>query len=1181
MGATNRGARVVTWLMWSVLCGVTVLGVGCDPEPAPTSGKEVVWMVEALVPPDSATHIESAPVLSITFSDPLSLTDAASFRLNPQAPGKLELDEQGKTLRYTLDGTLARSTTYRATLVSGSVARLSDGATYDEDVSWSFTTSEYASDALRGSYQSEDGSKKVTAEITETLGDVRTYEMTTTAALRDNDPGDGRVTVTEQAGQPVVRSGDVMFDALFSLSIQEARENSVSSISDGAFNNGQGVPCECFETGAKWNYVWTRDTAYAVDLGLAMLDPERARASLEFKLSAKKGQGPETAQIVQDTGSGGSWPVSSDRVVWSVGAEALLHQLAGAEREGFAMRAFIAMQNTAEQDRTTIFDANDGLYRGEQSFLDWREQSYPSWTAQDTVHLAMSKTLSTNVGHLRMLDLLERLATELGDASLAMRYGAWAEALRTSIDAEFWIEESGLYSSIKLNDLAPQALRKYDLLGESLAVLSDVATPERAQRVVASYPHVPMGPAVLWPQQPQIPIYHNRGIWPFVTAYGLMAAQQTGNAEVFALDLNSLIRGAAFNLSNMENFEFTTQEPYYDDGAYSGPVVNSRRQLWSVAGYFGAIVRGVFGVNMSWDGVAISPFVTSAMHAEFFEGESRISLQGLDWRGHRIDVHVTLPSEVASSPGAYEIMALRKDGEQVDVGRRWQDSELAEVTTFEVELAGQVIANDARVTLVDEFEDYTRLWAPREPEAPEVTLVNGFLHVEVRSAPGGEQGAVYDVMRDGVRVATGVDPGTWRDEQSADHASTTHCYSIEARFTSSGHASHPSRPICYWGEQGERRIKTFGVENMASGGGGQWSMMHDRAHYQDWGDADHELVLQAWRPERSGEHLFQLVYGNGSGGFNTGITASTKFMVFEDAWSGEELGRKMVVMPQLSEWSRWGESSFVSMAVQADRVYRIRIEDGINMSYFAHFVPYTGGSGGGDQTFNRANIAQLKVLPLAGVVFGGDVAVRFDGNDDLGKLSDAQQVDPGAPLEPWSRWGLDWDERYLYITLVSPAFRSDFKAAMIYIEGVSTQQPTPLSSSQGISYSDQIPQLPFDATTMITWRRAGAGVGDQEPWSGVYSRQDDSWQRVWGMTPNEHVWVSMDEHTMSMRVPRALLGPERVLRLVGHVVNEVVDEEWKELLPAAHTPWMGEGGAFIELDLDGLHGRDNWVIKSD
>jgi hypothetical protein len=35
-----------------------------------------------------------------------------------------------------------------------------------------------------------------------------------------------------------------------------------------------------------------------------------------------------------------------------------------------------------------VFDSGTGLYHGETSFLDWREQSYPGWMATDTAHTA-------------------------------------------------------------------------------------------------------------------------------------------------------------------------------------------------------------------------------------------------------------------------------------------------------------------------------------------------------------------------------------------------------------------------------------------------------------------------------------------------------------------------------------------------------------------------------------------------------------------------------------------------------------------------------------------------------------------------------------------------------------------------------------------------------------------------
>ncbi|UUZ52876.1 hypothetical protein LP419_27435 [Massilia sp. H-1] len=114
------------------------------------------------------------------------------------------------------------------------------------------------------------------------------------------------------------------------------KQNAVARISDGNYNGGAAVDCACFETGEKWHYVWTRDLSYAADLGLALLDPQRVRNSLDFKLSGwRSGVRPQQQaagsadglQIIQDTGSGGSWPVSTDRVTWAFGAERVLATL--------------------------------------------------------------------------------------------------------------------------------------------------------------------------------------------------------------------------------------------------------------------------------------------------------------------------------------------------------------------------------------------------------------------------------------------------------------------------------------------------------------------------------------------------------------------------------------------------------------------------------------------------------------------------------------------------------------------------------------------------------------------------------------------------------------------------------------------------------------------------------------
>ncbi|WP_191850803.1 glucosidase family protein [Stenotrophomonas sp. SXG-1] len=413
------------------------------------------------------------------------------------------------------------------------------------------------------------------------------------------------------------QTGSVMFDALFALAQQEMDQDRVDAIRDPAFDEGRPVPCECFQTGARWPYVWTRDVSFAADLALARLDPQRTRQSLQFKLSAARDGHTPGLFVAQDTGSGGSWPISSDRVVWFLAARHLLDDPA------FADQVWQALQGTLAQDRAMVFDAQVGLYRGETSFLDWREQTYPDWTREDVRFIGDSYALSTNVLHYQALRLAERLAGKRGDAR-ADEYKAWADALAQQVDARFWREDMGQYMSYIGEAAHPVPYAKVDLLGLSLGILADVLPTGRARRALAAYPIGPAGSPVVWPQEGQQPIYHNRAIWPFVSAYSLRAARQLDDVPRIAAEIRSLMRGAALAGSNMENYELVSQAVHVDEGALSGPVVNSERQLWSVAGYLAMVTEGVFGVQ---DDGRVQPKLPAVLVPELFGTHPRITLE--------------------------------------------------------------------------------------------------------------------------------------------------------------------------------------------------------------------------------------------------------------------------------------------------------------------------------------------------------------------------------------------------------------------------------------------------------------------------------------------------------------------------------------------------------------------------
>ncbi|HEU5059448.1 MAG TPA: hypothetical protein VFU21_23100, partial [Kofleriaceae bacterium] len=624
---------------------------------------------------------------------------------------------------------------------------------------------------------------------------ARTFSLATTAQLVEASPDSPR-RFAERADRPAVRSGNDLFDALYALAQVEAGEASVGVIRDGSFDRGAPLACPaggCYETGKLWTYVWTRDTAYSMDLGLAALDPVRARNSLEFKLSERRGGGD--LQIVQDTGSGGSWPISTDRVAWALGAERLLELLGGREREAFAARALDAIGNSVEQDRAVAFDPAAGLYRGETSFLDWREQNYPAWTARDTVEIGASHALSTNVLHLRALEIAAALAEEQGGGDRAARWRGWARDLRARIGARFRAGEQLASYTLDGTPVARQ-----DLLGISLAILAGVVEGGEGRRLLAAYPRLPYGPPVVFPFDREVAIYHNRAVWPFVTAYALRAARRVGEAEVAAAGALSLVRGAALHLSHMENFEATTGRARLEDGPRSGPVVNSPRQLWSVAGYLSMVHELVFGLETGPDGIRFRPFLSRALRSELFRGAETLVLDRFPYRGARLTVVVSLPP-ASRGGGAYAVGRVRLNGRAAP-DRLWRRQELADDNLVEIELVDGAGPVDAPAARAREPGDVDALFAPLPASLRAVELAPGDrirLHIDAPVA------LPVAVRRDGEELAT-VAAGTraWIDPDArASRAGV--CYTVETVDPRTGHRSHRSRRRCWDGPRGERR----------------------------------------------------------------------------------------------------------------------------------------------------------------------------------------------------------------------------------------------------------------------------------------------------------------------------------------------------------------------------------------
>lgn len=807
-------------------------------------------------------------------------------------------------------------------------------------------TAHAAPDAASASYPTWDGKKETVRYATPDAGAaLRSYTQSTTMRVREG--GKQEISYAESATLPTVRSGNLAFDALFALAGAEMKLDSVSDIRDGSYNGGNAIPCECFETGELWHYVWTRDLSYAAALGLGMLDPQRTRNSLEFKLAGYRDgvsaglhavSNDNGFQIVQDTGSGGSWPVSTDRVTWAFGADEALKALPPEQRKAFAATALRALRNTLENDRIAIWDAADGLYNGEESFLDWRDQSYANWMPGELSFMATSKALSTNAAHYKALTLAAQLAAEQGDSATAARYSGWSADLKAAINKRFWQADSGMYSSVTAGHFDGAAMYKYDWLGQSLAIVTGIADQRQAQSILAHYPHGPLGAPVIFPQQADTAVYHNRAMWPFVTAYGLKAAAIGGNVAVADAAYATLMRGAATNLSNMENLEWLSGQPMLDDGKLSGPVVNSRRQLWSVGGYLGMVIGGVFGVETTNDGIALRPFITAKLRRDTFAGSDAITLNNLALRGKRLTVRIALPAADKGN-GYYAVDNITLNGRPAAATLAWDA--LGEDNQIEIRLGRLLPGQQASRSVTGKpLVQDAAVYAPAEPRIARLERgAYGYptLHIAsgaVDAKPSAGKGVVYNVYRDGQLAGANISASTWADRHAV--AADNLCYAVEAVYTSSGNRSHHSMPVCLNGGQ---------------------EIAVSRAV---WG-APSDTFAQHFKVDRAGSYAIQIKYRNTAHQINLGISGGVKWASLKDD-SGNIVANGVVQLPH----SPAGEGAKYSTPLRASLKpgdYTLHLDDFYNMSYMKNNATYSD-AGGVQGPSNKFDIHGVRIMPV-------------------------------------------------------------------------------------------------------------------------------------------------------------------------------------------------------------------------
>lgn len=653
---------------------------------------------------------------------------------------------------------------------------------------------------------------------------------------------------------PVLKGGNLLHQAIYNMGLDEM----VNAVE----------PDTTLRTGKEWAGVWTRDVSYSIILSMAALQPEASMISLMKKVNP-------SGQIIQDTGSGGAWPISTDRMVWVLAAYEI-YKVTG--DKAWLEKAYPVALRSIEKDDLTIRSGR-GLVKGETSFIDWREQSYPKW--MQTADISQSEAMGTNVMYAAALKAVSEMASELGHKKTSAEYAAKADELSAIIDRTFYMPDKGYYGMYTYGRdnmiLNPRA----ETLGEALAILYDIAPAERQKEISQSNPTTPFGPAIFYPQISDMPSYHNNALWPFVGSYWTLAQAKAGNEAGVVEGIGSIFRPAALFCTNKENFNLDNGDIFTE--------LNSSNMLWSLAGNIALTQQILFGIHFEKSGLRIAPFVPEVFAAER-------TLENFPYRGARLDITVSGYGD--------KVKSLTLNGKTIDPTKTIPAKSLAKGGKIVVEMASEPIA-PMKINRV------ANLKAPLTPvtwmeATTDVAAADGVTQNLLRWNPI-EYIGEYIVLKDGREVA--------RTRQTQFPASTPGEWQVIG-VSGDGTQSFASEP------RSNRKVMAveFSDETaVMKSAEVSYQPQEQLAGFYGAGFAETDRTTPARQVEievpENGVYSISVRYANGNGPVNTENKAAIRTLAVD----GNKAGTLVMPHRGVANWNDWGMSNGVQVTLAPGR----------------------------------------------------------------------------------------------------------------------------------------------------------------------------------------------------------------------------------------------------------------------
>jgi hypothetical protein len=652
---------------------------------------------------------------------------------------------------------------------------------------------------------------------------------------------------------PQYQSPHVLADAIYNMSLEEM-EKAIEKDST-------------LRTGAEWAGVWTRDVSYSIILSMAYMQPQVAKNSLRRKVNARK-------RIIQDTGTGGAWPVSTDRMIWAAAAWEIF--LVTGEMD-WLKEIYEVIKLSLEDDYKVAYDEETGLVKGESSFLDWREQTYPKW--MEPADIFESECLGTNAAHYQANRVAAKMARILNDDAYVAVFEEKAAQIKEGINKYLWQQDRGYYGQYLYGQVYKVLSPRSEALGEALAVLFDIADKEQQQKIVSSTPVVDYGIPCIYPQIPGIPPYHNNGIWPFVQTYWLMAGAKAANEQSVMHSIASLYRPSALFLTNKENF-------VADNGDFSGTVINSSNMLWSLSGNIGLVHKVLFGIKFTEDGLTLNPFVPKALL-----GNRKLS--GFKYRSAVLDIELEGYGD--------QVQTITLDGEPI------------KGQAIPTNISG---AHTIRITLNNGFGNAGKINLVKNAFSPATPL---FVDGEGKDAnlkwTTGKDVVGYSLYKNGSTIET------LKDDPSIKRPEVSNYLSFQlASIGNNQHLSFVSSPFEYIPEN---LVNQFEAENYAIASSLPYKGFSAKGFVEISNSKNRELNFKI-NVEKPGWYELRFRYANGNGPINTENKCATRSVYLGNSFMGS------VVFPQrgTNEWSDWGFSNSMKINLpEGESTLSLRFED--------------------------------------------------------------------------------------------------------------------------------------------------------------------------------------------------------------------------------------------------------------